>query len=46
MLVLAPGRGDVRVPALGHAPARELDITHTERRLQLEQEHRLLEIED
>ena len=41
-----PGRRDVRVPALGHAPARELHVAHVERRLQLQERHRLLEIED
>jgi len=44
VLVLASRRRDVGVPAFGHPPPRELDITHAERRLQLEQQHRLLEL--
>ena len=46
MLVLSAGRSDVGVPALGHPAARELDFTGVERRLELQQEHRLFNIED
>jgi hypothetical protein len=46
MLVLATGRRDVRVPALGHPPTGELDLALVERRLELEEEQRLFEIED
>ena len=46
MLVLAPGRRDVRMPALCHPSARELDGALIERRLDLQQEHRLLNVED
>ena len=44
MLELTTLRGDVRVPALGHAPPRELDIALVERRLQLQQEQMLLDV--
>ena len=46
MLVLSPGRGDVRVPALGHPPARELHIALVEGSLELQQQHRLFDVED
>jgi len=46
MFMLAPGRRDVRVPTLGHPPARELHCALIERRLELQEEHRLLYIED
>ena len=42
VLVLLAGRSDVGVPALGHAPARELHVAHIEGRLQLQKRHRLL----
>ena len=46
VLELAALRGDVRVPALGHAPARELHVALVERRLELQQEQMLLDVED
>ena len=46
MLVLAPGRRDVGVPALRHPAARELDGALVERRLQLEEQDRLLDVQD
>ena len=46
VLVLAARRRDVRMPALGHPAASELDVPLVERRLELQQEHRLFEIED
>ncbi len=46
VLELAPGRCDVGVPALGHATARELNIALVEWRLQLQQEHVLLDVKD
>ena len=46
VLVLAPCGRDVGVPALGHAPARELHVTLVERRLELQQEQMLLDVED
>ena len=46
MLVLASGWGDVRMPPLGHAPARKLNGPLIERRLELQEEHRLLYVED
>ena len=45
VLVLLAGWRNVGVPALGHAPARELHVAHIEGRLQLQKRHRLLEIE-
>jgi hypothetical protein len=44
VLELAPGGSDVGVPALGHAPARELHVALVEGRLELEQEHVLLDV--
>jgi hypothetical protein len=41
-----PGRRDVRVPALGHPAARELHVALVERRLELQQEQMLLDVED
>ncbi len=38
VLVAAPGRGDVRMPALGHPPPRKLDGALIERGLQFEEE--------
>ena len=46
MLVAAPGRGDVRMPALGHPPACQLDGTLIERRLQLEEQQRGFDVQD
>jgi hypothetical protein len=46
MLDLPAGRRNIGVPALGHPPSRELDIALVERRLELQQEHALFEIED
>jgi hypothetical protein len=46
VLELLAGRGDVRVPLLGEAPPGELDVALVERRLDLEQEHRLLDVHD
>ena len=46
MLHLAPGRGDVGVPALRHLAARELDRALVERRLELQEEDGLLDVED
>jgi ATP-binding cassette ChvD family protein len=46
VLELAPLRGEVRVPALGHSPPGELHIALVKGRLQLEQEQVLLDIED
>ena len=41
-----PGGRDVGVPALGHPPARELHVALVERRLELQQEQLLLDVED
>src|SRR6185312_10588962 len=46
VLELAPGRRDVGVPALGHAPTSELYVALVERRLELQQEQVLVYIED
>ena len=46
VLELLAGRGDVGVPLLGEAPARELDVALVERRLDLQQEDRLLDVDD
>ncbi len=46
VLELASLRGHVRVPALGHAPTRKLHVALCERRLQLQQEQMLLDVED
>ena len=46
VLVLAPGRRDVGVPALRHPAARELDGALVERRLQLEEQHGLLDVQE
>jgi acetyl esterase len=46
VLVLASGRGDIRMPALCHPAARELNITRIERRFEFEEQERLLEIQD
>ena len=46
MLELPPGGRDVGVPALGHPAARELHVALVERRLELQQEHVLLDVED
>src|SRR5438270_4108412 len=46
MLVLAPRGRDVRVPALGHPPARELNRALVERWFELQQEEGLLNVED
>ena len=46
MLELLARRGDVRVPALGLATPRELDVALVERRLDLEEEDRLLDVQD
>ena len=46
MLELAPGGRDVGVPALGHPAAGELHVALVERRLELQQEQVLLDVED
>ena len=46
MLVLTTGRSDVRVPALGHPPTRELYGALVEGRLEREQQQRLFQIEE
>ena len=46
MLVLTARWRDVRMPALCHPPARELDGALIERRLELQEEQRLLNVED
>ena len=46
VLELLARRGDVGVPALGHAPARKLHVALVKRRLYLQQEHLLLDVED
>ena len=46
VLGLATGRRDVRVPPLGHPTAREMDLTLIERSFELQQQHRLFDIED
>jgi len=46
MLVAATGRCDVRVPALGHPPARELHVALIEGRLELQQEQGSFDVED
>jgi hypothetical protein len=46
VLVLTARRGDIRVPALGHPAAGKLHATLIKRRIQLEEEHRLFDIED
>ena len=45
MLVLAARRRDVRMPALGHPAASKLDVPFFEWSIELQQEHRLFEIE-
>jgi hypothetical protein len=46
MLMLATGGRDVRVPALGHLPSRQLHGALIERRLELEQEQRGFDVKD
>ena len=46
VLGLLAGRCDVGMPALGHPPAGELDLARVERRLELQEEQGLLDIED
>ena len=46
MLELLARRRDVGVPDLGHAAPRELDLALVERRLQLEQQDGLLDVQD
>jgi len=46
VLELAPGGCEVGVPALGHAPPRELHVALVEGGLQLQQEQVLLDVED
>ena len=46
VLVLAPGRRDVGVPALRHPAPRELHGALVERRLQLEEQDRLLDVQE
>jgi hypothetical protein len=46
VLELLPGRRDVGMPLLGQAPARELDVALVERRIDLQQEDRLLDVDD
>ena len=45
VLELLAGRRDVGVPHLRHAPARELDLALVERRLELQEEQRLLDVQ-
>ena len=46
VLELPALRRDVRVPALGHPPARQLHRALVERRLQLQQQQMLLDVQD
>ncbi len=46
VLVLLARRRDVRVPALGLLAARELDVALRERRIDLQQQDGLLDVED
>ena len=46
VLELAARGSDVRMPALGHAPASELHVALVEGRLELQQEHVLLDVEN
>jgi hypothetical protein len=46
VLVLAPRRGDVRVPALGHLAPRQLDRPLIERWFELQQQQCLFDVED
>ena len=46
VLELLAGRRDVGMPALGHAPARELHVALVERRLELQEQDGLLDVED
>ncbi len=46
VLELLARRGDVGVPALGHPPARKLHVALVKRRLDLQEEHLLLDVED
>ena len=45
MLVLLARRRDVRVPALGEPAAGELDVALVERRLDLQEEHGLFDVQ-
>jgi hypothetical protein len=45
VLELAPGRREVGVPDLGQPTARQLDVALVERRLELQEEERLLDLE-
>jgi hypothetical protein len=46
VLVLAPWRRDVGVPTLRHSPPSQLDGALVERRLELQQEQGLFQVED
>jgi len=46
MLVLAAWRRDVRMPALGHPPPRELNRALIEGRLELQQQEGLFDVEN
>ena len=46
VLELPSRRREVGVPALGHPPARELDVALVERRLELEQQQVALDVKD
>ena len=45
VLELAPGRRDVGMPALRHPAARELDVALVERRLDLQEQDGLLDVQ-
>ena len=45
VLELAAGRRDVRVPDLGELAARELDVALVERRIDLQEEHGLFDVQ-
>src|ERR1700728_4377837 len=46
VLELLARRCDVRMPALGHLPARQLHVALVKRRLDLQEEHLLLYVKD
>ena len=46
MLALAARRRDVRMPLLGHPPPCQLNLPLVEGRLKLEEQERLLEVEE
>jgi hypothetical protein len=46
VLELLAGRSEIGMPLLGEAPPGELDVALVERRLDLQEEHRLLDVHD